>query len=59
MSNRENDKIADDEMDKNVPDAKPNWKVKCQICDAKPTVDDTRLCGPCCFGKADMIDWWE
>ena len=34
-------------------DGEPNWKVRCQICGQKPTVGNTHLCGPCCFGEAD------
>lgn len=30
-----------------------NWGTPCQVCDALPTVMDTGLCGPCCFGEAE------
>ena len=30
-----------------------NWNVKCLNCDQRPTVGDTELCGPCCFGEAE------
>jgi ribosomal protein L37E len=30
-----------------------NYKVKCIVCGQKPTVANTRLCGPCCFGEAE------
>jgi hypothetical protein len=30
-----------------------NWNVKCMNCDERPTVGDTELCGPCCFGEAE------
>lgn len=33
----------------------------CINCGQMPTIEDTELCGPCCFGEADsMWDWlWE
>jgi len=31
----------------------PNWDIPCMNCDSTPTVGDTELCGPCCFGEAD------
>lgn len=33
----------------------------CMNCGQIPTIDDTDLCGPCCYGEADsMWDWlWE
>ena len=34
-------------------DGDKNWDVKCQNCEAVPTVHPFRLCGPCCFGEAD------
>ena len=40
---------------KDDPDTRPNWKVKCQVCGAKPTVGDMGLCGPCCFGDAYTV----
>lgn len=30
-----------------------NWEVACCNCGEKPTVCETELCGPCCFGEAD------
>lgn len=27
----------------------------CIVCGASPTVADTELCGPCCFGTADAL----
>lgn len=37
------------------------WFSPCINCGQMPTVEDTELCGPCCFGEADSIwDWlWE
>ena len=35
-----------------LKDGDKNWSVKCQLCDATPTVHPTALCGPCCFGEA-------
>ena len=29
-----------------------NYAVKCCNCEQIPTVGDTDLCGPCCFGEA-------
>ncbi len=48
-------------------DFKPNYKRKCTVCGATPTVDvysaDAKallhhvdLCGPCTWGDADCID---
>jgi len=34
-------------------DTAPNWEGKCELCGDGPTVGDTGLCGPCCFGEAD------
>jgi len=33
----------------------------CMNCGQMPTIDDTDLCGPCCYGEADSLwDWlWE
>ncbi len=42
-----------------VKEPKPNWAIKCQVCETVPTIDDTKLCGVCTFGEADMADWWE
>lgn len=36
--------------------AEPNYDVECMVCGETPTVDDTELCGPCCFGEADTAD---
>jgi hypothetical protein len=33
-----------------------NWSAKCMNCDQKPTVGDTDLCGPCCFGEAETAN---
>lgn len=33
-----------------------NWNWKCQNCESVPTVGDTGLCGPCCFGEASTIN---
>jgi hypothetical protein len=30
-----------------------NWNRDCLVCGAQPTVGDTELCGPCCFGEAE------
>ena len=30
-----------------------NTDVDCWVCGQNPTVGDTELCGPCCFGEAD------
>ena len=32
-----------------------NWDVPCSVCEQKPTVMDTALCGPCCFGEAETL----
>lgn len=41
--------------------SKANYDVECENCSQVPTVGDTGLCGPCCFGEADCIDpsEWE
>ena len=36
-------------------DTEPNWNCECKVCGAVPTVGDTGLCGPCCFGEAETI----
>lgn len=33
-----------------------NWGVKCMVCNGEPTVGETGLCGPCCFGEADTVN---
>jgi hypothetical protein len=30
-----------------------DWKTKCCVCGAVPTVHPLGLCGPCCFGESD------
>jgi len=46
---------------------KPNYDIRCEVCDQTPTVDlytadgkkrleQMGLCGPCMFGEAEMID---
>lgn len=32
-----------------------NWGSPCCNCGDKPTVGDTGLCGPCCFGEAETV----
>ncbi len=32
-----------------------NYLEPCMNCDQKPTVGDTGLCGPCCFGEASTV----
>lgn len=31
------------------------FRATCIVCGASPTVADTELCGPCCFGTADAL----
>lgn len=33
-----------------------NHSTPCVVCEALPTVGDTELCGPCCFGEAETAD---
>ena len=33
----------------------PNWQVECINCGAVPTIGDSGLCGPCCYGEAETI----
>ncbi len=33
--------------------ARKNWTTRCTICNETPTVGDTGLCGPHCFGEAE------
>lgn len=33
-----------------------NYNCKCQNCDQLPTVGDTGLCGPCCWGEAETVN---
>ena len=39
----------------NEAEFRKNWAASCSNCDATPTVGDTGLCGPCCFGEAETI----
>lgn len=32
-----------------------NWEAECMCCEQTPTVGDTDLCGPCCFGEAETL----
>lgn len=36
-------------------DFNPDWTVGCEVCDAKPIVPATGMCGPCTFGEAETI----
>ena len=36
-----------------------NWNAPCSACGNLPTVANTGLCGPCCFGEADALDWFR
>lgn len=49
----------------NNAEYKPNYKMRCIVCDSTPTVDvyesgklafSTEMCGPCTWGEADCID---
>lgn len=31
----------------------PDWSRVCKVCEARPVVPSTGLCGPCTFGDAD------
>lgn len=33
-----------------------NYDVSCCVCGEKPTVLNTELCGPCCFGEAETAN---
>lgn len=33
-----------------------DYRTKCTVCGATPTVHPTGLCGPCCFGEAETIN---
>lgn len=35
------------------PRIEPDWKHKCEVCGAKPTVPLTGMCGPCTWGDAE------
>ncbi len=36
--------------------ARKNWSYACDNCEGTPTVGDTGLCGPCCWGEAETIN---
>ncbi len=38
------------------PKVEANWNVPCMNCEDTPTVGQTGLCGPCCFGEADTVN---
>jgi hypothetical protein len=42
-----------------LKDGDQDWKTKCCVCGAVPTVHPMGLCGPCCFGEAATAggDW--
>lgn len=37
------------------PRIEPDYKKKCIVCDAVPTLPLTEMCGPCTFGEAETI----
>ena len=37
------------------PDMTPDWEHGCEVCDQKPIVPATGMCGPCTFGEAETI----
>ncbi len=36
-------------------DTDKNYAIGCMVCGEKPTVGESGLCGPCCFGEAATI----
>ena len=36
-----------------IEEKTPNWKKKCEVCGAIPTLPLTKMCGPCTFGEAE------
>lgn len=36
----------------NPINSKPDYKTKCSVCQATPTLPITGMCGPCTFGDA-------
>lgn len=36
-----------------LKDGDKDYDTECSVCDEKPTVHPTGLCGPCCFGESD------
>lgn len=44
----------------NVAAFRPNRSGRCEVCDAKPTVNATGLCGPCTWGESETVNgaWW-
>lgn len=40
---------------------RPDWERACEVCDQKPVVNATGLCGPCTWGEADTMngEWWS
>jgi hypothetical protein len=31
----------------------PDWSRTCKVCEARPVVPSTGMCGPCTFGEAE------
>jgi len=40
----------------NAKEGDKDWDTECEVCEGKPTVHPTGLCGPCCFGEAATIN---
>lgn len=42
-----------------TPDDNPyakDWTRDCEVCDARPVVNITGLCGPCTWGESETIN---
>jgi hypothetical protein len=35
-----------------LPSVTPNYRVRCMVCGAVPTMGEMRMCGPCTFGDS-------
>lgn len=40
--------------DARLKDGDKDWETPCQNCGQQPTVHPTGLCGPCCWGEAEI-----
>ena len=53
MGTSERSKATSDNRPREDIDYFINGDVDCDVCGQNPTVAETGLCGPCCFGEAE------
>lgn len=54
--NKHGDTSDDKNPDLNAEAFAADYTRKCEVCDGKPVVNATGLCGPCTFGEAETIN---